>query len=136
MTATMNSTSQTFDRTREAVPEARRFARKSLDAVENELLDSILVCVSELATNAVLYGVPPGGQFRLKVGNDEQRVRVECHDAKRQRPRRREPTNDDTHGRGLLLVEALASRWGVGTRPFGKFVWFELDLDQEGAGTC
>ncbi|WP_406321068.1 ATP-binding protein [Streptomyces sp. NBC_00519] len=132
----MQSTSQTFDRFREAVPEARRFARKSLDTVEAELLDSILVCVSELATNAVQHGVPIGGQFLLKVDSDEQRVRVECHDAKRQRPRRREPSNDDTHGRGLLLVEALASRWGVGARPFGKFVWFELDLDRQGGDRC
>lgn len=72
----------------------------------------------------------------LKVDADGQCVRVECHDAKRQRPRKREPSNDDTHGRGLLLVEALSSRWGVGARPFGKFVWFELDLDQSGGDEC
>lgn len=132
----MQSASQTFDHSREAVPEARQFARKSLDSVEVDLLDNILVCVSELATNAVVHGVPVGGQFLLRVDNDERRVRVECHDAKRQRPRKREPSNENTHGRGLLLVEALASRWGVGARPFGKFVWFELDLAPQGTDGC
>ncbi|MEV0444955.1 ATP-binding protein [Streptomyces spectabilis] len=134
----MHNTARAFDRTDAAVPEARLFARKSLDSVGPDLLDNVLLCVSELATNAVLHGVPAGGQFLLKVDSDAQRVRVECHDSRRQRPRKRTPTSDDPNGRGLLLVEALSSRWGVGTRPFGKFVWFELDLDldQEGDDRC
>jgi hypothetical protein len=33
------------------------------------------------------------------------------------------------HGRGVLLVDALATRWGVDQRAGGKTVWFELDLD-------
>ncbi|MFD7716162.1 ATP-binding protein [Streptomyces sp. NPDC059814] len=132
----MNVASQKFERTTEAVPAARVFAQKSLEVVSVEQRDDILVCVSELATNAVQHGVPQGGNFLLKVDTDAHRVRIECHDAKRQRPRLRKPDGNDTHGRGLLLVEALASRWGVGTRPFGKFVWFELDLDRQAGGEC
>jgi hypothetical protein len=32
------------------------------------------------------------------------------------------------HGRGLTIVEALASSWGVSRRYVGKAVWFDLDL--------
>lgn len=45
----------------------------------------------------------------------------------------RHPADDDQTGRGLLLVEAVASLWGTGERPFGKYVWFELDLKRGGA---
>jgi anti-sigma regulatory factor (Ser/Thr protein kinase) len=34
----------------------------------------------------------------------------------------------DERGRGLLLIDALASRWGVQSQPDGKTVWCELDL--------
>lgn len=36
--------------------------------------------------------------------------------------------SDDEHGRGLLLVDALSSSWGVDARPPGKSVWFQLDV--------
>ncbi|MFC9746720.1 ATP-binding protein [Streptomyces niveus] len=95
-------------------------------------LDDILLRVSELATDAVRHGVPVGGALLVKVGADEHRVRAECHDANRRRPRLRHPADDDQTGRGLLLVEAIASRWGTDERPFGKYVWFELDLKPDG----
>ncbi|MFJ7996625.1 ATP-binding protein [Streptomyces sp. NPDC096310] len=124
-----------FARSAASVPAARAFVRGMLrDACARGAcsLDDMLVCVSEVATNAVRHGVPPGGAFLLKIDADEARVRVECHDADRHRPRVRHPAADDQSGRGLLLVEAIASRWGVGERPFGKFVWFELDLKPPG----
>ncbi|EFL33509.1 regulatory protein [Streptomyces viridochromogenes DSM 40736] len=44
-------------------------------------------------------------------------------------PRHRPPTPDAESGRGLLLVEALADRWGVELGPVPrKTVWAELDL--------
>lgn len=101
-------------------------------AVDEAVLNDVLLCVSELATNAVRHGVPAGGALLVKVGADEHRVRVECHDANRRRPRLRHPADDDQTGRGLLLVEAIASRWGTDERPFGKYVWFELDLKPAG----
>ncbi|MFF1420702.1 ATP-binding protein [Streptomyces sp. NPDC058280] len=132
---TMLTTSMRFDRSAASVPAARAFTRDVLGEARAyaHALDDVLLCVSELATNAVRHGVPVGGALLLKVDADDQRVRVECHDANRRRPRLRHPAADDQSGRGLLLVEAIASRWGVGERPFGKFVWFELDLKPEDA---
>jgi len=40
----------------------------------------------------------------------------------------REPRLEDPSGRGLLMVNSLAARWGVQRRRTGKSVWFELDL--------
>ncbi|MFF5568218.1 ATP-binding protein [Streptomyces sp. NPDC012623] len=121
-----------FARTAASVPSARSFTRGVLrDArLDRCDLDNLLLCVSELATNALRHGVPVGGAFLLRIVFDEERVRVECHDANRRRPRVRHPADDDQGGRGLLLVEALASRWGAGERPFGKFVWFEVDRER------
>ncbi|AXG78687.1 ATP-binding protein [Streptomyces paludis] len=120
-----------FARSSASVPSARAFARGVLREVCSGSgacdLDDVLLGVSELATNAVRHGVPVGGAFLLKIEFSGERVRVECHDANRRRPRLRHPADDDQGGRGLLLVEAIASRWGVGERPFGKFVWFEVD---------
>ncbi|MFD9868688.1 ATP-binding protein [Streptomyces niveus] len=128
----MLTTSRRLTRSDASVPAARAFAREVIDAadasIEEPVLDDVLLCVSELATNAVRHGVPVGGALLIKVGADEHRVRVECHDANRRRPRLRQPADDDQIGRRLLLVEAIASRWGTDERPFGKYVWFELDL--------
>lgn len=33
---------------------------------------------------------------------------------------------DGESGRGLVIVEALADRWGVGERVPGKIVWCEF----------
>ncbi|MEV8339901.1 ATP-binding protein [Streptomyces niveus] len=128
----MLTTSRRFTRSDASVPAARAFTREVIDAadaaIDRSALDDVLLCVSELATNAVRHGVPVGGALLVKVGADEHRVRVECHDANRRRPRLRHPADEDQTGRGLLLVEAIASRWGTDERPFGKYVWFELDL--------
>ncbi|MFE3117571.1 ATP-binding protein [Streptomyces niveus] len=132
----MLTTSRRFTRSDASVPAARAFTREVIDAadaaIDRSALDDVLLCVSELATNAVRHGVPAGGALLVKVGADEHRVRVECHDANRRRPRLRPPADDDQTGRGLLLVEAIASRWGTDERPFGKYVWFELDLKPAG----
>ncbi|MFE1365183.1 ATP-binding protein [Streptomyces anulatus] len=43
-------------------------------------------------------------------------------------PELREPTDDETSGRGLLIVDALAERWGVRPRYPGKTVWAHLPI--------
>jgi anti-sigma regulatory factor (Ser/Thr protein kinase) len=118
---------------------ARRYTRSVLDdtpAVGH--LDDILLCVSELATNAVVHC--PAQPFMLKLWADPQRVRVECHDRGHARPHPRRPGFDETNGRGLQLVQGLSSRWGVAWRPLrkGKFVWFEIDVERgrEGCQAC
>ncbi|WP_051723042.1 ATP-binding protein [Streptomyces albus] len=89
--------------------------------------------VAELAANAALHGRAPGRDFRLTLtlrGADT--LRIEVTDTRGDHlppvtPERASP--DAESGRGLLLVEALADRWGVTTGPPPqKTVWAELDL--------
>jgi hypothetical protein len=55
-------------------------------------------------------------------------VRVEVHDGRPgEPPRVRNPLPDSTGGRGMMLVEALAARWGWSEFGGAKQVWFELD---------
>lgn len=122
-----------FGRCRRSVPAAREFARSTLAAWEaGEPRDEVLLCVSELATNALLHGVPPGRGFRVLMWLEyDGLLRIEVHDSGDGRPRTggaQEGAEWCEGGRGLLLVEALADKWGVGERDPGKFVWCEFGL--------
>ncbi|MEV0634367.1 ATP-binding protein [Streptomyces sp. NPDC050619] len=119
-----------YRRERQSVPAARAFTREALaELAVRERAYDIVLCVSELATNALVHGVPPGRGFLLRLlplpcGG----VRVEVHDSGDGDPavpqtRAREW---DEGGRGLLLVSELADKWGVGERDPGKFVWCEF----------
>lgn len=80
--------------------------------------------VAELATNATVHGRVPGRDFRLDlaVQDDGKRLRIEVTDTRGDRipPGPGTPTApaaDSESGRGLLIVEALAARWGVASGP-------------------
>lgn len=73
-----------FLRERRSVPAARLFARETLSGwglAEAGRGDDVLLCVSELATNALLHGVPPGRQFRVFLRYDGRVLHVEVHDS-------------------------------------------------------
>ncbi|MEV6123983.1 ATP-binding protein [Streptomyces sp. NPDC052077] len=116
-------------RSRRSVPAARRFARAALtDWDVRERVDEALLCVSELVTNALLHGVPPGRGLRLLLG--EGVLRVEVHDSGDGVPvmpviNLREPVEG---GRGLFLVSLVSDAWGVAERRPGKIVWCEFAL--------
>ncbi|MFJ8140204.1 ATP-binding protein [Streptomyces sp. NPDC096013] len=126
----MNPSEKFFRRERRSVPAARRFAHAFLveqGLAEAERSDDVLLCVSELATNALVHGVPAGRQFRVALRYDGQVLRVEAHDSGGGVPRAdRCPEDTDEGGRGLLLVAALADKWGVRERELGKVVWAEF----------
>ncbi|MER5201674.1 ATP-binding protein [Streptomyces sp. NPDC002825] len=78
--------------------------------------------VAELAANAATHGRVAGRNFRLALLAQTDTLRIEVTDTR---------GADLPHhpGRGLLLVEALADRWGVEPGPVPrKTVWAELDL--------
>ncbi len=83
--------------------------------------------VAELAANAVTHGRVPGRDFRLTLRRVGDRLRIEVTDPRGERlPDVRRPAVDAESGRGLLLVDALADRWGVIEGPFPcKTVWAE-----------
>lgn len=114
-----------FRRERRSVPAARAFALWALeDWGIRGCADDVLLCVSELATNALLHGVPAGRGFRVYLRYGDDVLRIEVHDSGDGWPRLREP--DGESGRGLLLVEALADKWGVLERGPGKIAWCEF----------
>ncbi|BFO16711.1 ATP-binding protein [Streptomyces sp. KM77-8] len=95
--------------------------------------------VAELAANAVVHGRVAGRDFRLRLTlhPEDATLRIELTDA---RPDHRPPTPgtlppaapDTESGRGLLLVEALASHWGTTNGdPYTKTVWCEVALGGE-----
>ncbi|MGW0560428.1 ATP-binding protein [Streptomyces sp. NPDC003016] len=86
--------------------------------------------VAELASNAATHGHVPGRDFRLMLSvTATDTLRIEVTDARGDRlPAAQEP-GDTESGRGLLLVDALADRWGVTAGPVPcKTVWAEIAL--------
>ncbi|GKQ36532.1 ATP-binding protein [Streptomyces sp. A012304] len=96
-------------------------------------LDPAAHIVAELAANAVTHGRVPGRDFALSLYVIGGTLRVEVTDTRGDRmPSLRHGTPDDESGRGLLLVDTLADRWGVfeGLPP-RKTVWAEIRLSPE-----
>lgn len=107
-----------------SVPAARNFtaaALRQLDVPAPE--DVAVLLVSEVATNAVVHA---GSPMRLTVWCNRGRPRVEVRDDDPTLPRRRTPDPFVPGSRGMLLVDALSSEWGVNRNHLGKTVWFEL----------
>ncbi|MDI3386483.1 putative ATP-grasp-modified RiPP [Streptomyces sp. B-S-A8] len=113
-----------FSRTRAAVGRARQFVGNAIaDHVPDERAEDILLCASELATNALQH-TPPGRMFRVCLTLASDALRLEVHDAGNGTPHVREAGEGDGGGRGLLLVSALADEWGTARRAGpGKCVW-------------
>jgi anti-sigma regulatory factor (Ser/Thr protein kinase) len=96
-----------------------------LDATE--LLEDAALIASELATNAVRAG---SGRIQLEVAIDERQMRIAVIDDAPGVPTTFEPNARDDHGRGLYIVEAVASQWGVRLVGDSKEVWAALPLAQ------
>ncbi|MFK0217997.1 ATP-binding protein [Streptomyces vinaceus] len=80
--------------------------------------------IAELSTNAITHGRVPGRDFKLALAVTPETLLIEVTDTRGDRL----PEIRDT-GRGLVLVEALADRWGVREGPVpSKVVWAELSL--------
>ncbi|MEU5026772.1 ATP-binding protein [Streptomyces milbemycinicus] len=103
----------------------------------------IALLAGELAANAVSHGHVPGRNFHLRLtvqpapGAHRTPVtaRIEVSDARgERRPELRDHAaatvaHQQEHGRGLVLVDALASKWGVADRTIGKTVWCEYAVE-------
>ncbi|MBG0852300.1 ATP-binding protein [Streptomyces spinoverrucosus] len=117
-----------YRRDRRSVRLAREFTGDTLtEWGMAERGDDVLLCVSELATNALLHGVPAGRGFLVRLTlYSEGVLRVAVHDSGTGEVRTPDASLDAEQGRGLLLVAALADKWGVGERHPGKIVWCEF----------
>ncbi|MFD7814131.1 ATP-binding protein [Streptomyces sp. NPDC059785] len=132
-----------LSRSRRSVPRSRALAHAVLSAwgVSQDVQDAAELVLSELLTNALRVPVPSDRQVGVRIARSptDGLLRLEVSDAGAGRPEVRAPGAEETGGRGLLLVEALAHRWGVEEREagIGKTVWAELkapDIVAEPAG--
>ncbi|MGW0734292.1 ATP-binding protein [Streptomyces sp. NPDC002851] len=97
---------------------------------------SVLV-LSELLTNAVRHARVPGREIETRYLRLRQGVRIEVHDAAYERPVPVKADWDDCSGRGLVLVGAVADRWGVSEwNGPGKAVWAECSERADGTGNA
>ncbi|MDP9685399.1 ATP-binding SpoIIE family protein phosphatase [Streptomyces griseoviridis] len=107
-----------------SVPAGREFVGRHLDRWRlSAQADTALLLASELLTNAVHHARGPL-TLRVRRGARELGVEVTGHGTPRPRPRPTDPHEEC--GRGLLLVETLAARWGVRPHPSGRTVWCTL----------
>ena len=107
-----------------------------------DLIDTAVLLVSELVTNAVHasvtaaaavgHGDPRG--IELTVARTRDTVRIEVADsACGSLPAPSDPSADDESGRGMQVISALSKRWGCWSGQLGKVVWCELAAASLGA---
>jgi anti-sigma regulatory factor (Ser/Thr protein kinase) len=114
------------------VGRARGLSTEFLRDLGSHSPEVAVLLVSELVTNAIRYGRPP---IQLRAFRHGPGLRVEVTDGERRAPVTAGRPTDGANrsdipegGRGLLLVEGLADRWGWSAMTRGKVVWFELDV--------
>jgi anti-sigma regulatory factor (Ser/Thr protein kinase) len=111
---------------RQAPSEARRHVADACAGWPPARLRIAHLLTTEVVTNAVVHG---RGDVGLRILGDPQVLRVEVSDNSPELPRVR-PLGAPTQrgGRGLHIVTAMATDWGVRSRgdAGGKTVWFEL----------
>jgi anti-sigma regulatory factor (Ser/Thr protein kinase) len=113
-----------FEPSPEAPHQARRFVAEVLrERGESQLIADAALIASELATNAVVH---TRSRFEVAVHFEPGTVTLSVSDSSAQEPAIGDPSPTDPHGRGLLVVDALARRWGCVQTRAGKRVWAEL----------
>ncbi|MFC9340865.1 ATP-binding protein [Streptomyces sp. NPDC057020] len=109
-----------------AVPEVRHALRELLRKWGGPGASDVAeLLTSELVTNALIH-TEHGAVVTATVVPEQLRVEVRDF-VPGIAPPPVPPADDGTHGRGLILVEALADSWGVENHGVGKVVWFELN---------
>ncbi|MFF2503854.1 SpoIIE family protein phosphatase [Streptomyces sp. NPDC058067] len=114
----------------DALRNARIALREALQSWSLEALgDTAELLACELATNALLHTDGSATLTARPVRHSGRGVRLAVSDTSTASPRRRAATEQSTSGRGVMLIEELATAWGVEPRGNGKTVWCELSLD-------
>src|SRR5215831_1629047 len=105
--------------------EARRACRAFARRNHVEAVDTLLLVLSELVTNAVQHGDAPIG---IRIDCDAGCVRIEVSDslANSEAVAPRQVELDGTGGMGLRIIDSVCLGWGAKDNGVGKTVWAEL----------
>ena len=106
-----------------APAQARRAVHAFAVAVSPAAAQTAELLASELVTNAVMHG---RGNVQVVMEYGAEGLAVTVTDEEPAPPVVTETPPSATGGRGMRLVEVLASSWGVKPGPPGKAVWFRL----------
>ncbi|MFD4656122.1 ATP-binding protein [Kitasatospora sp. NPDC058444] len=120
-----------LDSRTESTPLARYLLRAYLSGLPagERYSDTAELLLGELFANAVQHSdAPDEHHIEIRFTLTGSRLRLEVHDAGTNHPTLRISSPADEHGRGLLLVNELAERWGYDSRPggTGKYVWAHI----------
>jgi anti-sigma regulatory factor (Ser/Thr protein kinase) len=107
-------------RDRSAPRQARALIRDHVPDLPAERLDTAVLLISELVTNAIIHGA---GRIVMTIERSGSVTRFAVCDEGAGTPRLRDDPGPEG-GWGLRLVEQLAARWGIRHR--GTGVWFEI----------
>lgn len=119
--------SVTFPGTADYLSEVRKWTAMALG--DRAGVDDVVLVASELAANALRHTASgePGGTFTLHLATYPNRWQVRVDDqGGPQSPAAKAAADVDEAGRGLTVVEALASGWGVVGDGCARGVWAEV----------
>lgn len=103
---------------------ARAFTEQVLSGWScDALIEDAQLIISELVTNAIRHA---GSSATLWLGLTTQTLRITVADEHQASPRPLPASLTRRHGRGLMVVAALAAAWGIEPHDRGKAVWAEL----------
>ena len=129
MVATAPGTSRSVDAVHDPLASTPRRIRRGLRGVFTqwglpaEVAENALLVVEELVANVVDHARTP---FRLTVDHTGPALHIAVHDGCPGQLHARPFSACAGRGRGLVLIAALASRWGCDRTSGGKTVWAVL----------
>ncbi|HEY1633250.1 MAG TPA: ATP-binding protein [Acidimicrobiales bacterium] len=114
---------------------ARQFVEGTLRRWgRGDLSETAALLSSELVTNVIIHA---RSEMIVGIDLDDRRLRVTVFDGSNKPPRHSETLPPlEAHGRGLQVVDALATSWGVNEGIRGKSVWFELETTSDSPRTA
>ena len=104
----------------------RAFLRAALESTAPDATPVVELLTTELVSNVVCHVDSP---MTVRLVREPSAVRVEVDDDSGEPPVLLDPAPHAENGRGLLLVESLATEWGWTGREHGKTVWFVVELE-------
>ena len=106
--------------------EGRRFVAQTLRDwdVDEARIEPVMLVANELVANAIVHAQSAPVLSLAETGSD---LMLRVSDDSSAPPVAQTPGPEEFAGRGLMLVAALADRWGIEPRESGKSVWVAFD---------